>query len=317
MLKVLQKTAEDLTNEASLAFELQSSNRARSMIRSVAQRVRHLPVLEKTEGLWRFLRKPYHKLLNLGGRGVRVRVGGKADVWMPPEFAGGSWEDHEPQTVDVFARWVQEHPTGVVLDVGSSVGIFSAIALFAAPSVEVIAFDPDLSSLAAARRMCQHAKGARLRLVHCFVADISSEQKAIDDAVRSTARSLGRNDITGDVGTTRYVALHDRINNSVPIYRLDDLFHEKILLERPVLVKCDVEGAELKVLRGFAASLQQVKPDLMLSVHPAALCEYASSKEQVESFLQTLGYKIEVIAIDHEEHWWCEVRKQPEDEWTC
>ena len=280
-----------------------------SGFRSVAQRIRHLPVLERAEGLWQFVRKPYHKLLNLGGRGVRVRVGGKADIWMPPEFAGGSWEAHEPQTVEVFARWIRKHPDGLVLDVGSSTGIFSAIALFTTPSVEVIAFDPDLSSLAAVRRMCQHVDRSRLQLVHCFAADVSSEQETIEVAVRTTAEALAGKRITGDVGTTRYIALSSRVDNSVPTFRLDDLFDAKLLLQRPVMMKCDVEGAELRVLRGFEKSLRRARPSLILSIHPPALPEYGSSKEEVESFLQSLGYKIEIIAIDHEEHWWCEFRK--------
>ena len=94
-----------------------------SMIRRISQKIRHLPGLEQADPVWRVLRRPYHRLLNLGGRGVKVMVGGKSAVWMPAEFAGGSWERYEPEAVALYSDWVRRHPGGVVLDVGSSIGI--------------------------------------------------------------------------------------------------------------------------------------------------------------------------------------------------
>ena len=274
--------------------------------RIVAQRIRHLPGLDKCERVWNILRKPYHRLLNIRGRGVPIRVGGAADIRMPPEFAGGSWELHEPKTVEVFANWVRERKNPLILDVGSSIGIFSAVALFANSTAEVVAFDPDLASLAAVRRLCQYGQPSRLRLVHCFVADKSSSILKIDGAVRLTEQGLATANVTGDVGTTRYIALSAQLDGSIPIYSLDNLFEDCDFRSRPVLMKCDVEGAELKVLRGFEKTLRQSRPDLILSIHPPALSEYGSSKSEVADFLKQLGYCIKIIGIDHEEHWWCE-----------
>lgn len=165
-----------------------------SILRRAAQRIRHLPGLERAEPLWRMLRKPYHRVLSIGGHGVKVIVGGAAAVRIPAEFAGGSWEQHEPETVAAFAQWVGRHPGTLVLDVGSSIGIFS------------------------------------------------------------------------------------------------------------------VEGAELLVLRGAETFLRRVSPVLSLSVHPPALPGYGHSKADVEAFLKRLCYEVRVLAVDHEEHWWCERR---------
>ncbi|MBE0612754.1 MAG: FkbM family methyltransferase [Burkholderiales bacterium] len=274
-------------------------------LRPIAQRIRHLPGLERAEWFWRLLRKPYHWLLNRGGRGVKVMVGGNSAVWMPPEFSGGYWEHYEPEAVAKLSEWVRHHPGGTVLDIGSSTGIFSAIALFAEPSVEVVAFDSDLASLAAVRRMCQHAQGDRLRLVYGFVARTPTDASSLDAAAKATEVALERAGDRGDFGTTRYICLIDTNVDSIPTRRLDDLFLSEDTTGRAMLIKCDVEGAELHVLSGASTFLRITRPDLLLSVHPPALPSYGHTVEDVHAFLKNHGYDVRCIAVDHEEHWWC------------
>jgi FkbM family methyltransferase len=278
------------------------------MFRRISQRIRHLPGLEQAEPLWRLLRKPYHRLLNASGRGVKVMVGGTAPVWMPAEFAGGSWEKYEPETVAAFAQWLRQNPRALVLDVGSSLGIFSAIALFAGEATEVVAFDSDLASLAAVRRVCQHSRGKRLRLARGFLTEKSSVVKALAEVVDSTEDALLLSGVRGDAGTTRFVCLSDKDAGDIPSHCIDDLFAGEDFEGRAVLIKCDVEGAELLVLRGGESVLRRVAPVVLLSVHPPALPSYGHSKKDVEKFLTRLGYQIRVLAVDHEEHWWCERR---------
>ena len=74
---------------------------------------------------------------------------------------------------------------------------------------------------------------------------------------------------------------------------------------RPTLLKTDIEGAELFMLRGARCFLLERSPSLLLSVHPQILPRYGHTKEDVAAFLGELNYKIQVLEIDHEEHWWC------------
>src|SRR5262249_36220138 len=153
-----------------------------------------------------------------------------------------------PESVAAFSQWVRTHPKGLVLDIGSSLGIYSAIALFNNNTVEVIAFDSDLASLAAVRRLCQHATGSRLRLVYGFVTQTASDLTSLDAAARNAyERVVGAGE---RILRTRYVCLTDVGSSSVPRHRLDDLFAGIVADGRPVLIKCDVEGAELLVLSG-------------------------------------------------------------------
>ncbi|MGZ5074512.1 MAG: FkbM family methyltransferase, partial [Usitatibacter sp.] len=145
--------------------------------------------------------------------------------------------------------------------------------------------------------------------VHGFLTSEPSERVPIETAVRATEAALSSSGVRGDVGTTRYTCLVDPDVGSIPSRRLDDLFPERLGADRPMLIKCDVEGAELLVLRGAQGLLRREMPTLLLSVHPPALPSYGHSTGEVRGFLEDLGYGIECIAVDHEEHWWCEPRK--------
>jgi len=272
-------------------------------LRRVAQQLRHQPVFERAEWLWSALRGPYHNLLNLRGSGVSVLGGGVASVRMPPEFIGGSWEEFEPKSVAAYLKWLRSHPGGIVLDIGCSIGIYSAIALSADPEVSVVAFDADLASIRATRRMAKYATGDRLRLVFGFLAADATDWMSLSKAVETTSMLLNGTEI--DSAETRFVCLGDPQAENVPRRRLDDLFPTG-LDGRACLIKCDVEGAEQIVLSGAKKVLFDCHPDLLLSVHPPVLPQYGHSQETLRALLTQLGYAVRCIAVDHEEHWWCD-----------
>jgi len=280
-------------------------------LRRAARRVRHLPGIERADGLWRLVRRPYHWVLNAGGKGVRVDVGGIAAVRMPPEFAGGEWERYEPESVAALSTWARNHSSGTVVDIGSSIGIFSAVALFSNATTRVVAIDSDLPSLAASRRLCRHAAGTRMQLVHGLVSDVPTPRMSLAAAASDTAERLLREGVHGEFGTTRYVCLADSPAAEIPRLCLDDLLSAAEEARGPLLIKCDVEGAELLVLRGASALLRRARPDLLLSVHPEALQDYGHAVDDIGAFLSRHGYAFRCIAVDHEEHWWCEPSPAP------
>jgi FkbM family methyltransferase len=268
-----------------------------SILRNVARRIRHMPGLKNADWLWRSIRRPYYWLLNLNGHGVEVLVGGTAPIRIPAEFSGFGWEAFEPETVAAFAEWVRNNPGGTVLDVGSSIGGFAAVALFTSDESRVVALESDLASVAAARRMCSHATGHRLQLVNCFASD-SAGPLRLPEAVAATETALSGLRET----STQYVCLTDSGIESIPRYSLDGLFPEGV---QNLLIKCDVEGAELLILRGAQALMRNCRPTLLLSVHPRALPNYGHTVGAVRDFLHRAGYSIRVLAVDHEEHWLC------------
>src|SRR5689334_16301658 len=113
------------------------------MIRTIAQRIRHAPVLERQSWLWNLVRAPYHRVLGVRGNGVRISVSGAVDIRIPPEFCGSGWDTYEPESICALVDWARRHPGGLILDVGCAVGLYSAVSLFTDYSTRVIAFDSD------------------------------------------------------------------------------------------------------------------------------------------------------------------------------
>jgi FkbM family methyltransferase len=145
-------------------------------------------------------------------------------------------------------------------------------------------------------------------LVYGLVAHAPTDVASLDAAAEATEAMLERTGVRGDIGTTRYVCLTDANAESIPVRRLDDLFAAAVGSRRGILIKCDVEGAELFVLTGAAALLRRSTVDLLLSVHPAALSSYGHTVDDVRAYLDGMNYDVRCIAVDHEEHWWCEPR---------
>jgi len=75
---------------------------------------------------------------------------------------------------------------------------------------------------------------------------------------------------------------------SVPMRTLDDLCAERGFW--PDLVKIDVEGYELPVLRGARRLLSETHPTLLLEIHPTRLQALGSSTAELFDLLAELGY---------------------------
>ena len=60
---------------------------------------------------------------------------------------------------------------------------------------------------------------------------------------------------------------------------------------RPSLIKIDVEGAELEVLRGADAVLRRFRPLLLVELNPSALRDRGAAPEQLLDALAGLGYE--------------------------
>jgi Methyltransferase FkbM domain len=135
-------------------------------------------------------------------------------------------------------------------------------------------------------------------------SSIKTETSAgLDSAVKSTNAILRKG--SGRSMDLAYVCLDQDNVDHIPRYTIDALLGE-CALRRPMLIKCDIEGAELLMLKGAERLLRKSRPDLLLSVHrPDMLSAFNCTRKDVEGFVQSLRYTIDVIATDWEEHWMC------------
>lgn len=271
--------------------------------RKIARQIRHLPGLEKLDFLWNAVRGPYEVLLALGGQGVIVEIGGRAPVRVPLRYAKGGWENYEKKTIEVFYNWCRLHPGVLVLDVGSSTGIFTAAALVAHHKNEVISFDADASSLSILVDFCRFVSTGRLQVVRGLITSSSTYPTDLKTAVAESKKYL--HDPTASNAQAKYVCLNHSSAEGIPKYSLDNLLQDLDLKGRPLMVKVDVEGAELLVLQGARQILRRHRPVLLVEVHPELLPQHSQSPKDLEDFFAGEGYEHQLVAIDYSEHWLC------------
>jgi FkbM family methyltransferase len=186
-----------------------------------------------------------------------------------------SMDDIDSVLLDLVREFVK--PGAVVWDVGANVGLFSfAAASLAGSEGRVIAFEPDAWLVQLLRRSAcrQPAQSAPVQIIPAAVASQVSI-RTLCLATRSRAANY-----LAEFGTIQTGGLREE--QSVIAVSLDWLLQE---LPHPSVVKIDVEGAEMEVLKGAERLFESVRPVVLCEVIPA-------SEQAVTKFLRSYDYQI-------------------------
>lgn len=171
-------------------------------------------------------------------------------------------------------------PGQVFVDVGTYVdGWHSLIASkIVGEKGRVVSFEPHPAYF---KRLRQNIALNNIRNVFPFRFAISDTNETARFFQNGEASSLESNSSTGS-------------SFQVNSIRLDD-FIKKTKLLRVDVLKIDVEGAEMKVLKGAKHIILKWKPDLLLEVIDKQLQSFGSTRKELLSFLNELGYKAYVF----------------------
>lgn len=157
----------------------------------------------------------------------------------------------------------------LVLDVGSKTGEY-AILSSALRGARVLAFEPIVSNCEVILRNLELNPGCRVTLFPLALSDRNGTLR-------------GRLYDTMLVSPTRGAPLR---GISVLSAKLDDLGLLEGPLPREVLLKIDVEGYELAVLRGARKFISSLRPKIIVETNLGAMLD------EVVTFLKGVGYKI-------------------------
>lgn len=218
---------------------------------------------------------------NVGG--ARIYVSGSGGL----KYVFRPMESVDPVLCRLAREFVQRGH--VVWDVGANVGLFSfAAAHLAGKTGKIFAFDADTWLVQLLRRSAsiQPSTSAPVQIVPAAVG-ISCDLRTFNIAVRSRAsnslQGYGHSQ-TGGIAEQQTVI-------SVSI----DWLSER--LPAPDVIKIDVEGAEVEVLRGGIGLLRRKSPVVVCEV-----CSEAS--REVTDLFKSIGYRIydgEVLPSDRHE----------------
>jgi FkbM family methyltransferase len=174
---------------------------------------------------------------------------------------------YEAGVQSVLARWVR--PGQLVLDVGAHLGFFTLLASrLVGESGRVIALEPDPV-------MTEHLHA---NVARNGVANVTALQAAVGESVSTLSFAPGAGAGVGHLDPDGSLV--------VEVTTLDALAER---FGEPHLLKVDVEGGELNVLRGGRATLRRARPVLIVEVHGPQI------GEQVATMLRELGYDLRPV----------------------
>ncbi len=206
------------------------------------------------------------RLAEIASRGIVLRRRlpvqfGGAPLYVSPECGLRYWHREltkvDPVLLEMVDRYVCDGD--VVWDVGANVGLFGFAAAHRASRVLLIEPDPWL-----ARLLDRSASFfSNVSVVHAAVADYNGTG-TLHIAARARASNFLQGKGSTQTGGERYAA-------EVPVLTLDSL-----LPPTPDVLKIDVEGAEIAVLRGAAR---------VLAGGPIVICEVSSQNTDLATKL--------------------------------
>lgn len=193
-------------------------------------------------------------------------------------------------------------PGDVVYDVGANVGWYSLLAARAVgPAGSVVAFEPSLENALLAQ---QNAAVNGFENVTVVPAALTDHDGWMTFLTRGSLE--GRLDLQEGPGADRGDERHGSGQELlVPVASLDSWLS---LVDRPAptLVKIDVEGAEVGVLRGMRRTLAEARPTIIVELH--------GTREAVLDELDAAGYEHAPIERDvpsREAPWWAHILARP------
>lgn len=214
------------------------------------------------------LRRLHEQVLSLmpGDHLVSTLPGGER-IRVSPAYRSLSWNADEYAAFKAAVR-----PGAVVFDVGANIGAYTVLfAQWTGEAGRVFAFEPSPSSIAGLRE--------QLRL-----NEVSNRVEIVEAAVSHGPGSAAF-DCGGASGTNALVPDAER---GAHVIRVETTSLDAFCAARgtsPSIVKIDVEGAELDVLRGGRETL--ARPDLVAFVefHPSVWQARGITRQDIESEL--------------------------------
>ncbi len=190
---------------------------------------------------------------------------------------------HEPQPLDLTLRqrasWLahlfkalaRQHHTGmldvltalipadaVVLDVGAHAGQFTKLFAALAPRGRVYAFEPSLYARSILRQVVFWHRLKHVEVVAAGLADAAGDADLVTPIKASGAIGFGLAHLGGD-------ASGDARRDRVEVATLDR-FAAARGLARIDFIKADIQGSEIRLLRGGAETLARFRPAVLLEL---------------------------------------------------
>lgn len=210
--------------------------------------------------------------LPLLARPIYLRLISNASLIADPKHQ----EDSIRQTFIALLAALPNSNGGSFWDIGANIGLYSWCCAETRPDFRIVSFEPDTKNLECLRRTSAAWNLSAHDIVPRAVAETVGRTTFFTDEISRSTGTL--EPASRAFNATHYGAVPRGIE--VDTVNLDHLIAQE--LAPPLIIKIDVEGAELRVLRGGRRLLTERRPILLLEIFGDRL--------QTFSLLEELGY---------------------------
>ncbi|WP_227132773.1 FkbM family methyltransferase [Halorubellus salinus] len=207
----------------------------------------------------------------VAGRTATFDVSTRSEYVRATEFGG------EGSFLEAMLRDVEDSET--VWDVGACVGTHSCLLADAVPSGAVVAIEPEPSNAERLREnLSRNARAVDWTVLEVALGDV-------DDIGTLTSEFSER-------GSGHHYLSEDETGDRVPVRRGESLVAGGIA--QPDVLKIDVQGYELAVLKGLGTLLDDVRA-IYVEIHTEKCRRYGTTALAVESMLRDAGFTVEQL----------------------
>lgn len=195
-------------------------------------------------------------------------------------FVSGAYE---PTSMLALQRFL--FPGAVLFDVGANIGLYTLVGSRRVGATgHVYAFEPSSRERAileqnVTRNHCDNVTA---------IAAAASDRAGTGTLQVAAGQHRGQNTLAP---TFAYPSVSVEREEAVPLVSLDDLWRARTV-RLPDVLKIDVEGSELQVLRGATAVLRESMPVVIFEINDTLLEASGASRAEVGQFLTALGYTL-------------------------
>ena len=220
------------------------------------------------------------RFLNIAGKVYLKKLPGNIMMRLKPEehiqqqlFWYGSYEKELGTVLKKLLL-----PKSVFIDIGANIGYFSLIASRAVPTATIIAFEP-VSYLFAALQE---------NIALNNIKNIQPVLAAVGEKNEKSLMYLSDSSNTG-MSSLRQPENYSGINELTDVISLDNWFADSGLTKVDI-IKIDVEGNELGVLRGMNDIANKLQPHILLELNPETLAYFGLTSTDVLTHISHLNY---------------------------
>lgn len=212
------------------------------------------------------------------GKGMNRTFQGNT-VRMPTRYYKYFEADYEKDNIRIINDRVKSGM--VIMDIGAHIGLMTAIlGKKVGPTGKVFSFEPTPSTFKILQKTV-----AINNLSHATVNPFAvSDKKGTLSFYVSEHDADNSNSLSNSKRTDRTEGTVD-----VQVVSVDDYIKEHNS-GKVDFIKIDVEGAELKLLKGAVQTIRNNYPDMILALHPASIRNFGDSLEEIWDLTVELGY---------------------------